>query len=111
MLKLDVCILREQREWVDVQRLHTHYFYSVFLFVFFTDSFLCRHLNCLLWVHEPYYRGLECQHEDFRGSRWIEQLDGDLLTGRSLIYLMLEILKWTLNIWKLLEDTFSQDQG
>ena len=39
------------------------------------------------------HRSLECQHEDFRGSRWIEQLDGDLLTGRSLINLMLEILK------------------
>ena len=39
------------------------------------------------------YRSLENQHEDFRGSRWIEQLDGDLLTGCSLIYLRLEILE------------------
>ncbi len=39
------------------------------------------------------HRGLECQHKGFRGSRWIEQLDGDLLTWRSLIYLMFEILK------------------
>ena len=30
------------------------------------------------------HRGLECQHEDFRSSRWIEQLDGDLFTGCSL---------------------------
>ena len=39
------------------------------------------------------HRRLENQHEDFRGSRWIEQLDGDLLTGCSLIYLRLEILE------------------
>ena len=30
---------------------------------------------------------------NFRGSRWIEQLDGNLLIGHSLIYLMFEILK------------------
>jgi hypothetical protein len=55
---------------------------------------------------------LENQHEDFRGSRWIEQLDGDLLTGCSLIYLRLEILEIKLNIRKvsrrrIREDTFS----
>ena len=34
------------------------------------------------------HRRLENQHED-----WIEKLDGDLLTGCSLIYLRLEILE------------------
>ncbi len=47
-----------------------------------------------LWVLNPQipesplfyqHRSLEDQHGDFRGSRWIEQLDADLLTGRSLI--------------------------
>jgi len=36
---------------------------------------------------------LENKHEDFRGSRWVEQLDGDLLTGCSLIYMRLKILE------------------
>jgi hypothetical protein len=58
------------------------------------------------------HRGLECQHEDFRGSGWIEQFDGDLLAGRSLIYLMFEVLKMDVKIFaRFLEDTFSQDQG
>jgi len=33
------------------------------------------------------YRSLENQHEDFRGSRWTEQLDGDLPAGRPFVYL------------------------
>ena len=44
-------------------------------------SYLDQRIKMGVYQH----RGLGCQHEDFRSLRWIEQLDGDLFKGCSLI--------------------------